>query len=163
MPPSVVTVRPIRPEDDAALDRIIRRTMAEFGATADTHTLHEEEIAAMSAHYRPPAAAYWVVERDGEVMGGGGIGPLAGAPPELCELRKMYFVPEVRGLGLGRRIAEQALAFARQAGYRHCYLQTRDVMRQARALYEKLGFRRGAGPSGVTGQFGCDAWYDRAL
>lgn len=156
------TVRPVREADDAALAGIIRATMAEFGATADNHEI-SDEIPHMTAAYRPPRAAYFVVERGGRVAGGGGIGPLAGAEPTICELRKMYLLAEARGIGAGRRVAEQALEFAKAAGYTQCYLQTREVMRQARALYEKLGFRRATAPEGVTGSFGCDAWYAKEL
>lgn len=162
MPNGEFTVRPVRPEDDAALAQIITTTMAEFGATADNHAI-SDEIPHMAAAYQAPRAAFWVVERGGRVLGGGGIGPLAGAESHVCELRKMYLLAEARGTGAGRRVAEHALAFAKEAGYTECYLQTREVMQQARALYEKLGFKRSAAPKGVTGQFGCDAWYRKAL
>ncbi len=158
-----LVVRPIEPRDDAALARIIREVQQEFGAVGPGHSGNDPEVDRMSASYQPPRAAYWVLEQDGAVLGGGGIGPLAGGDAATCELRKMYFAASARGQGAGRQIAERALAFARTAGYAHCYLETMSVMAQARALYEKLGFHRAGSPRGHTGHFGCDAWYEMDL
>jgi putative acetyltransferase len=104
-----------------------------------------------------------VVELEGAVVGGGGIGPLKGGDDGTCELRKMYFLPAARGHGLGRMVAERALAFAKTAGYTACYLETMTAMTTARALYEKLGFKQSGTPQGHTGHFGCDAWYEMDL
>ncbi len=162
-PASRFTIRPIEPRDDAAIARIIRDVQQEFGAVGPGHSGNDPEIAAMSAAYPAPRAAYWVVEQDGAVVGGGGVGPLAGADDATCELRKMYFDVAARGKGAGRAVAERAIAFARLAGYARCYLETMSVMVQARALYEKLGFHRAGSPRGHTGHFGCDAWYEMDL
>jgi putative acetyltransferase len=93
------------------------------------------------------------------VSGGGGIAPLDGGAREVCELRKMYFLPELRGLGVGRRVLDRCLATARELGYRQCYLETLTGMDAAKRLYERTGFRRLDAPCGATGHFGCDAWY----
>ncbi len=157
-----LVIRPIEPRDDVVLARIIREVQQEFGAVGPGHSGNDPEVDRMSGAYQAPHAAYWVAERDGAIQGGGGIGPLAG-DGTTCELRKMYFLPAARGRGAGRDIAERALAFARAAGYARCYLETMSVMVQARALYEKLGFRRAGSPRGHTGHFGCDAWYEMDL
>lgn len=52
--------------------------------------------------YSQPGHAYWVVEYEGEVVGGGGIAPLAGSESDICELQKMYFLPAIRGKGLAK-------------------------------------------------------------
>jgi putative acetyltransferase len=163
--PDVATfqIRQLRESDDAAIAQVIRRTMTEFGAVGPGHSINDADVAAMSAAYRAPRAAYWVVEREGRVVGGGGVGPLQGGDADTCELRKMYFLPEARGHGLGRQVAERILRFAKQAGYRRCYLETMQKMESARALYEKLGFTRAASPRGHTGHFGCDSWYEMDL
>lgn len=99
---------------------------------------------------------YWVIEGpDGAILGGGGIAPLAGAA-DVCELQKMYFLPALRGLGLGRRLVLQALAEARALGYQRCYLETTAVLREATALYESLGFEHLPGPLGCTGHDACE-------
>lgn len=157
------TLRPIRRRDDAAIDRILRAVMTEFGATASGYAIHDAEVGAMSRSYARPGAAYFVVTDGANLVGGGGFAPLEGGERGVCELRKMYFVPEIRGLGLGRELLELCLREARSAGYQTCYLETLERMTDARRLYEKSGFEPIAKPMGNTGHFGCDAWYARKL
>ncbi|MEZ4235176.1 MAG: bifunctional helix-turn-helix transcriptional regulator/GNAT family N-acetyltransferase, partial [Myxococcota bacterium] len=154
-----VTVRPITPADDPQVQTLIRTVMPEFGASGPGFAIHDPEVDAMSAAYAPPAARYWVIERQGRIVGGGGYAALVGGEPGVCELRKMYFLPELRGLGLGARLLRMALDGARDAGYRTCYLETLEHMSRARRLYEAFGFRRLGAPLGATGHHGCDAWY----
>ncbi len=77
----------------------------------------------------------------------------------MCELQKMYFLPEARGQGMGERLLRRCLAFAKEAGYRLCYLETLKSMDQAQKLYQRLGFETLRAPMGATGHFGCDRWY----
>ncbi|HVH35875.1 MAG TPA: GNAT family N-acetyltransferase, partial [Tahibacter sp.] len=99
------------------------------------------------------------VEADGRVLGCGGVAALAGGDADVCELRKMYFLPALRGRGAGRALIERCLAAARALGYRRCYLETLSGMDAAQALYLKTGFRRIDGPLGGTGHFSCDKFY----
>src|SRR6185503_16608054 len=97
------TIRPIRADDAAAVAHIIRSVMSEFGADGPGFAIHDTEVDAMAQAYARPGAAYFVVELAGQVCGGGGIVPLDGEPG-VCELRKMYFLPTLRGLGAGRAL-----------------------------------------------------------
>jgi putative acetyltransferase len=117
-------LRPIEPRDDAAVAAIIREVMPTFGACGPGFALSDPEVDAMSAAYAAPRSAYFVVEQGGRVLGGGGIAPLAGGDAETCELRKMYFLPEARGRGLGAALLQRCLESARGSGYRRCYLET---------------------------------------
>lgn len=157
------TIRPIEARDDAAVAAIIRRVMPEFGAGGPGFAIHDPEVDAMSAAYAAPRHRYFVVELDGRVAGGGGIAPLAGGDADICELRKMYFLPELRGRGAGRALMARCLAFAREAGFRRCYLETLTGMHAAERLYRAAGFSEIPGPLGATGHFGCDRFYLRTL
>jgi putative acetyltransferase len=157
MPP--VSFRAIRPEDDAALAAIIRTVMPEFGAVGEGFAINDAEVDCMSKAYSVPGAAYFVVEMDGRIVGGAGVAPLAGGEPGVCELRKMYFLEEARGLRMGERLLRQCLDTARNLGYRVCYLETLAGMEVAQHLYEKAGFRRLPGPLGATGHRGCNRFY----
>jgi len=153
-------IRAIRPEDDAAITGVIRTVMPEFGAQGPGFALEDPEVAAMSAAYSAPGSAYFVLEdAGGRVLGGGGIGPLAGGEPGVCELRKMYFLREARGGGHGRRMLAHCLEAARALGYRRCYLETLSGMEAAQHLYAAVGFSRLCAPLGATGHFGCDRWF----
>ena len=159
-----VTLRPVTRKDDPQVAAIIRRVMPEFGAVGPGSAIGDPEVDHMTAAYPAPRAAYWVLEdRDGRILGGGGFGPLAGADDGICEVRKMYFLPELRGLGLGRMLLGQVLEGAKAAGYHTAYLETLEHMTTARALYRSFGFEPRKGPLGATGHFGCNAWYSRSL
>ena len=156
-------VRPIARRDDRAMAGVIRTVMTEFGASGPGFAIHDPEVEDMSRTYRKDGHAYWVVVRGDRVVGGGGFGRLTGASDEVCELRKMYFLPEARGVGMGARLLAHILERAAGAGFRLCYLETLVAMRQARRLYEAFGFRPLDGPMGATGHFSCDAYYARDL
>ncbi len=152
-------IRPITAADDLAVARIIRGVMPEFGADGPGFAIHDPEVDAMSAAYDRPGAAYFVVEHEGRVQGGGGVAPLEGGPQGVCELRKMYFLPALRGLGAGAALMQRCLAEARALGFRQVYLETLRGMDAAQKLYERTGFRRLDGPLGATGHFGCNRFY----
>lgn len=152
-------IRPIAPGDDAAMASVIRTVMPEFGAVGSGFAISDPEVDWMSRAYSEQRCAYFVIERNGEVMGGGGVAPLTGGEPDVCELRKMYFLSEVRGLGAGAAMMTHCLAAARELGFRRCYLETLRGMDAAMRLYERTGFQRIAGPMGATGHGGCNAFY----
>ena len=156
-------IRPIEARDDDAVAAIIRSVMPEFGAGGAGFAIHDPEVAAMSAAYCAPRSAYFVLEDDGKVLGGGGVAQLAKAEPDTCELRKMYFLPELRGRGAGHAMLEHCLAAARGFGFQHCYLETLTGMDAAQHLYRAHGFTALCAPLGSTGHHGCDRWYIRAL
>ncbi|MBL8607842.1 MAG: MarR family transcriptional regulator [Myxococcales bacterium] len=157
------TVRRIRKKDDTAVAALIREVMPEFGAQGPGFAIMDPEVDAMAAAYAGDRAAYYVIEKEGRIVGAGGFAPLVGGDERTCELRKMYFYPEVRGLGLGALLLDRLIDEARGAGYRTMYLETLENMTQARRLYEKRGFARRKAPCGATGHHGCDAWYERPL
>ncbi|MBS0228417.1 MAG: GNAT family N-acetyltransferase [Proteobacteria bacterium] len=161
--PAPFLLRQIRPDDDADIATIIRTVMPEFGADGAGFAIHDPEVNWMSRAYAAPRHAYFVIERDGRVLGGAGVAPLTGADTTICELRKMYFLPEARGMGAGTAIMARCLDAARGLGFRQCYLETLTGMDAAQRLYERSGFLRIDGPLGATGHGGCNTFYLRDL
>jgi putative acetyltransferase len=156
---TALQIRPIGPGDDAAMAAIIRTVMPEFGAGGAGFAIHDPEVDWLSRAYARPRCAYFVVEGDGVVLGGAGVAPLEGGSQDICELRKMYFLPQARGLGAGTAMIQTCLQAARGFGFAQCYLETLDGMEAAMRLYQKTGFRRLEAPLGATGHGGCDRWY----
>src|SRR5688500_3188937 len=154
-----LTLREIRREDDPAVAELIRTVMPEFGASGAGFAINDPEVDAMSEAYQRPGHVYFVLERDGRLVGGGGVGALVGGEPGVCELRKMYFLPEARGHGQGERPLRTCLEAAKALGYRRCYLETLKSMTAAQKLYTRLGFAPLPASMGATGHFGCDRWY----
>ena len=152
-------IRRINTDDDAAMAVIIRTVMSEFGAIGAGYSINDPEVDFISRAYAQPRCAYFVLERNGAVVGGSGIAPLAGGDLQTCELRKMYFLPQARGLGAGSAMIRRCLDAARGQGYRRCYLETLSSMSGASRLYERSGFTPVASPLGETGHSSCDRWY----
>lgn len=152
-------IRPMRQEDDPEVAAVIRAVMPEFGADGPGFALHDPEVGHMFQAYEGPRSAYFVLELERSVVGGGGVAPLLDGPIDVCELRKMYFLPEARGRGFGERMLRVCLARARDLGYRRCYLETLTGMDAAQRLYRRLGFQPIRGPLGSTGHHGCDKWF----
>jgi len=156
MPP---IIRKITSKDNTAVANIIRTVMPEFGAGGPGFAIHDKEVDDMYGAYNSGRAGYFVCEDNGKVLGGGGVAQLQGGPVDTCELKKMYFLPEGRGKGLGQKLLTTCIEAARQMGYAHCYIETFNTMTDAMRLYEKNGFKKIPGPSGSTGHFTCDRFY----
>ncbi|MBE1159961.1 GNAT family N-acetyltransferase [Dyella acidiphila] len=156
-------IRPIEPRDNAAVASVIRAVMPEFGADGPGFAIHDAEVDDMHTAYTHARSAYFVVERDGRVIGGGGIAPLEGGDMDVCELRKMYFLPEARGIGAGGEMMLRCLDAARHFGFARCYLETLTGMDAAQTLYRRHGFTTLPEQMGGTGHFSCDRFYLREL
>ncbi|HVF82386.1 MAG TPA: GNAT family N-acetyltransferase, partial [Flavisolibacter sp.] len=113
--------------------------------------------------YDTPGSVYFIAEKDGEVVGGGGIFPSDGLPEATCELVKMYLLPKVRGIGLGSKLIQQCIDFAKKTGYKNIYLETMPELKQALKTYEKFGFEYIDHSLGNTGHFGCELWMLKAV
>lgn len=152
-----LTLRRLAAHDNSAIARVIRAVSAEYGLTTDKgYTVADPNLDELYQLYSEPGHAYWVVELNGKVVGGGGIAPLSCSEPDICELQKMYFLPVARGKGLAKSLALQAMDFAQKAGFQRCYLETTAFLIQAIALYERLGFEHISEPLGCTGHVDCE-------
>ncbi|MEX0445138.1 GNAT family N-acetyltransferase [Xenorhabdus sp. SGI246] len=150
-------IRPITQQDNADIAAVIREVSAEHGLTADKgFAVADPILDTLYEVYSQPRSAYWVVEMEGKVVGGGGIAPLAGGDNDTCELQKMYLSSELRGKGVAKQIVQQSLAFGTEQGFTRCYLETTAELKAAIALYKKLGFSYLDEPLGNTGHSDCE-------
>lgn len=155
--PVAATLRRITAEDNVTIASVIRQVSAEYGLTADKgYTVADPNLDELFEVYSQPGAAYWVVELNGQVVGGGGVAPLSCSEPGVCELQKMYFLSTARGQGLAKKLALTALEYAREQGFQQCYLETTAFLTEAIRLYERLGFAHIAEPLGCTGHVDCE-------
>ena len=155
-----ISLRLIEPRDNAAVERVIRSCLREFGADHEGTAWVDPDLGRFSEVYAPSDSAYWVAEdAGGQIVGGAGIGPMT---DNVCELQKMYCLPCARGTGTAQRLWELCLDFAREH-YSACYLETLENMTAARRFYEKNGFHRVYEPVAETAHFACDVRYLREL
>jgi len=158
-----VKFRTIQPDDNPALAKIVRDTLAEFGANHPGTVYYDDTTDHLYELFQKPASIYFVAESMDRIVGGAGIYPSAGLAPDTTELVKMYLIPEVRGKGIGRLLISRCLEFAKEEGFSKVYIETMPELAQALKLYEKVGFRYLDGPLGNTGHFGCGIWMIKDL
>ena len=160
----MVSIREVKEEDNAALAKVIRQVLIDIGVPKVGTAYADPELDFMyEAYQKEDRSAYFVIEEDGVVLGGAGIAPLAGEDPKICELQKMYFLPQGRGRGLGQQMIQHCLGFAKTKKFELCYLETLPYMQAAQKLYLKTGFTYVDGPMGSTGHTSCNVWLTKAL
>ena len=154
------TIRPIEKRDNAGVEHVIRACLIEFGANHEGTAWADPDLGRFSEIYCTPGNRYWVAEdENGEIVGGTGIGRLTDT---VCELQKMYCLPQARGTGLAGELLALALDYARDY-YRQCYLETLDNMTAARRFYAKNGFVPATQVPVETAHFACQVRLIRDL
>lgn len=100
----------------------------------------EAELAALPGKYAPPEGAL-LIARGGknEAIGCVAMRPIAG--DKVCEMKRLYVLPETRGVGLGGALIAAIVGMARQAGYGEMRLDTLPTMHAALAMYARTGFK----------------------
>jgi len=99
----------------------------------------DKELAALPGDYALPDGRLLLAEFEGQLAGCGALHRLDAGN---CEIKRLYVRPQFRGHGIGRLLTERLIAEARAIGYRAMRLDTiADKMREAVALYRRLGFR----------------------
>jgi putative acetyltransferase len=96
-----------------------------------------EDMDRLSSVYREPNGTFLALLDGERVVGTGAIRHL---DEQTCELKRMWFLPDYRGKGYGRRMSEALFEFARSAGYKRVRLDTTPVLAAANRLYQRLGF-----------------------
>jgi putative acetyltransferase len=153
-----IVIREIELEDNPKIAKAIRSVLIEMDVPKVGTAYEDEALDCMTETYNTSNKAYFVVDDHNEIIGGAGISPLDNYEGNVCELQKMYFMPEARGKGLGSKMMSKCLEFAKQAGYDQCYLETMPYMNDARKLYRKVGFESIDKPMGNTGHYSCTVW-----
>lgn len=158
-----IEIREIQKKDNETVATVIRSVLLEHDVPKVGTAYADSALDCMFETYDQPESAYFVALVNGKIIGCAGIAPLANGSGDTCELQKMYFLPESRGLGLGAVMMEKCLEQAKAFGFRHCYLETLPNMEAARKLYERTGFYYLDAPLGNTGHSSCPVWMIKDL
>lgn len=156
-------IRKINKEDNPEVAQLIRSVFDEMDIPKVGTAYEDPYLDLMYEEYNKPKSVYYVVENNGKIVGAAGIAPLANEAETICELQKMYFLPETRGIGIGSEMMEVCLQSARNFGFEKCYLETMPFMLDAQKLYKKTGFEYISGPMGSTGHVSCPVWMLKEL
>lgn len=155
-------IREIEYKDNKDVENIIRTCLIEFGGNHEGLAWSDPDLGRFSEIYNKEGYKYWVIEENnGKIAGGAGIGKLKDFE-DICELQKMYCLPEARGTGAPHELMEIALNYAKKY-YKKCYIETLSNMVAANKFYKKYGFEKLDKPIGNTGHYSCDVWYIKEL
>lgn len=156
-------IRKIEKKDNQVVADLIRSVFDELNIPKVGTAYADPYLDLMFEEYNKPKSVYFVVEYDGKIIGSAGVAPLENEAKTICELQKMYFLPEARGLGIGRKMMEKCLLSAKNFGFEKCYLETMPFMLDAQKLYKKVGFEYICSPMGCTGHVSCPVWMLKEL
>jgi len=132
------TLRDLRPGDMGWV--IHRQTVLyaqEYGWNNEFEALAAEIGAKFIREFDPTMECAWIAERDGQIVGAVFV---VQQDDTTAKLRMLYVEASARGLGLGARLVDECLTFARQAAYTRMVLWTNSVLVSARRIYEHAGF-----------------------
>ncbi len=148
-------IRKIREADNIQVAHLIRSILEDMEVPKEGTAYADAALDNMYAAYQRSRCDFYVVDLEGEIIGCGGIAPLAHYGGNLCELQKMYVSRGHRGKGLAQKIVQTCLDTAVNFGFEGCYLETLPSMEMAQKLYLKNGFEYLKEPLGNTGHTAC--------
>jgi putative acetyltransferase len=158
-----ITIREIQKQDNVEIAAIVRNVLMEMGAPKVGTAYADPYLDSLFEVYAVPNAIYFVVENNGKIIGGAGVKQLDISDENICELQKMYFLPEARGLGLGKKLIDICIEKATEFGFEGCYIETMKYMEAAQKLYKKVGFHYLDKQMGNTGHSSCQVWMLKKL
>jgi putative acetyltransferase len=153
-----IVIRPIQKQDNIQIAAVIRKVLIDLNVPKVGTAYADPQLDCMFETYSKSKSIYYVVENQDMLLGGAGISQLENEAATICELQKMDFLTEARGLGLGFQMIQKCLQSARDFGYQKCYLETMPYMEAAQQLYKKVGFEYICAPMGNTGHGSCPVW-----
>ena len=160
---NAIVIRPIQKQDNAQIAAVIRKVLIELNVPKVGTAYADPQLDSMFETYDNPRAIYYVIEKESIIVGGCGVSQLENEAESICELQKMYFLPEIRGLGLGIQMIQKCIQSAQEFGFKKCYLETMPYMEAAQQLYKKVGFDYICAPMGNTGHVSCPVWMLKEL
>ena len=156
-------LRKIKREDNKQLKDILIEVLNEFEVPEEGTALGDDELNYMFESYNKERHTYYVLEINDVIMGGAGIAPLKKSKKNICELQKMYFKKEARGKGLGKKMIQLCIDYAKNNNFEICYIETMPNMLSAQKLYKSIGFEYIDKPLGNTGHSSCPVWMIKTL
>jgi putative acetyltransferase len=156
-------IRKIANKDNPIMSNIIRNSLLEFNAAKPGTVFFDESTDHISNLFETKKSAYFIIEIDNEIAGGGGYFPTKGLDENTCELVKLYVSKNFRNRGLGKILLEKCIKEAKEDGFKKMYLESMPELVDAIALYAKNGFYKIRKPMGNSGHTGCDIWMMKDL
>lgn len=156
-----VKIRKIEKKDNQIVGEIVQASLESKGLAVKGTAYYDPYLFDLFEVYQKPNACYWVLEKDGKVIGGGGVGPFD-SDKKIGELQKLYIIETEQGHGYAHLIMEKVMDFA-PLHYDELYIETFASLSKANLLYKKYGFIEIAQPLEGTEHSACDTWLLKKL
>ena len=134
---------------DAAVAELVRSNLKAHHLDIPGTVYFDDGLDHLSDFYSYPSCSYYVLLKDGEIIGGIGLAEFDGFA-DCCELQKLYLCDEVKGNGLGYKLIAFIEEKAKEMGYRQIYLETHTNLQAAIHIYEKCGYKEIERPAAVV-------------
>lgn len=133
-----ISIRPATNADCENVQKLVFGVLREYGLEPEPGGT-DTDLTDIETHYIKSGGLFEILEdAQGNMLGTVGLFPL---DAETVELRKMYFLKELRGRGFGKKVLERMIGRSKESGFKRIYLETASVLHEAIGLYEKYGFQ----------------------
>jgi len=151
-------LRPIRQNDNREIAELIRTIFREFKIDKPGTVYTDPTTDDLYSLFQQTGSVYWIAEENGIMLGGCGIFPTPGLPEGCAELVKFYVSASSRGKGIGNRLMQKSIEWARIFGYKQLYLESFPELNKAVSMYIRSGFTYLPHALGNSGHFACNVW-----
>lgn len=150
-------IRDWQPSDRTIAFNLIGSVLAEYGLTQEPNGA-DRDVLEVESFYQKKNGEFWVIERQNKLVGTGAYYPISRGQ-NAVEIRKMYLLPEARGVGLGKFLLTELESAIVQKGFEQIWIETASVLKEAVQLYERNGYQ----PSTGVETLRCDRVYVKYL
>lgn len=150
-------IRNWQPGDRTPATNLIRSVLAEYHLNFEPEAA-DRDVVDVENSYLTTGGEFWVVQQFDQLVGTGGYYPVMRGE-KAVEIRKMYLLPHVRGLGLGKYLLQQLEQAIAERGFRQIWVETASVLTTAVKLYEQSGYQPASGVETAR----CDRVYVKQL
>ncbi|AFZ31005.1 GCN5-related N-acetyltransferase [Gloeocapsa sp. PCC 7428] len=150
-------IRNWQPSDRTPVTNIIRSVLAEYHLDFEPRGA-DCDVVDVENYYLTTKGDFWVIQQDDQLVGTGGYYPVMRGE-QAVEIRKMYLLPHVRGLGLGKYLLQQLEKAIAARGFKQIWIETASVLTTAVKLYESCGYQ----PASKVETPRCDRIYVKQL
>lgn len=156
-----IILREIEEQDNQIIGEIVQSSLASKGLALKGTAYYDPYLFKLFDVYQRGNAKYWVLEKNGQVIGGGGVGPF-NSHKDIGELQKLYIIDSQQGYGYAHLIMKKILEFA-NLHYSQLYIETFASLDKANNLYKKYGFKEIDQSLEGTEHSACDTWLLKKL
>ena len=131
-------IRNWQESDRTLASQVISSVLSEYGLPWQPEEA-DKDVLQIEAYYLKTGGEFWVIEQENQIVGTAAYYPI-NRGEKAVEIRKMYLLPKVRGLGLGKFLLQQLETVISAGGFEQIWIETASILTEAVKLYESNGY-----------------------